>query len=344
MSTSSESKKQSDISQENNSPLLSVIIPVYGVEKYLPQCVESVLNQTFCDIEIILADDGSPDNCPKMCDKYAAEDARITVIHKPNGGLSDARNAGILKASGKYLLFVDSDDFIAENSLEQIACALKNDGFPDVLFLNAVLYFDEDENTGRTQPYGYAFQKEDFYRKRKKEALTHLSSGGQFHVSACIKAVKRELISANEIFFTKGIIGEDVDFSVNLYLHASTYSYLDAPYYYYRQERQGSIMFKKSDKRFSDLLFIISKWATSADGEYKEQRDWILKFLFHQYYVLLSLYMSVGKELKTKSTRASLRYFAYLLKHTDNKKAQILYIFLKIFGVTPVSGLINKIP
>lgn len=341
MSSVSESKKQSNVSKATNSPLLSIIIPVYGVEQYLSQCVESVLSQTFRDIEVILADDGSPDNCPGMCDKYAAEDTRVTVIHKSNGGLSDARNTGILKASGKYLLFVDSDDFIAENSLERIACALKNDSFPDVLFLDSVLYFDGGENTERTQPYGYAFQKEDFYGKSKKEVLHYLSRGGQFHVSACIKAVKRELISEKGIFFTKGIIGEDVDFSINLYLHASAYSYLGAPYYYYRQERQGSIMFKKSDKRFSDLLLIISKWAASAEGEYKEHKDWVLKFLFHQYYVLLSLYMGVGKELKTNSTRAELRRFAYLLKYTDNKKACVLYIFLKLFGVTPASGLIN---
>ena len=92
--------------------LISVIVPVYNVEKYLAKCVESIRKQTYSNLEIILVDDGSPDACPRMCDQFALDDARIKVIHKPNGGLSDARNAGIEAASGAYIGFVDSDDYI----------------------------------------------------------------------------------------------------------------------------------------------------------------------------------------------------------------------------------------
>ena len=94
------------------SELISIIVPVFKVEKYLKRCVESIRNQTYPDIEIILVDDGSPDACPQICDQYAQEDARIKVIHKSNGGLSDARNCGIDAARGKYIGFVDSDDYI----------------------------------------------------------------------------------------------------------------------------------------------------------------------------------------------------------------------------------------
>ena len=93
-------------------PKVSIIVPVYKVEEYLSQCVDSILNQTYKNIELILVDDGSPDNCPKICDEYASSDDRVIVIHKENGGLSDARNTGIKKATGKYLMFVDSDDWI----------------------------------------------------------------------------------------------------------------------------------------------------------------------------------------------------------------------------------------
>ena len=89
----------------------SVIIPIYKVEQYLRQCVDSVLAQTYTDVEIILVDDGSPDSCPAICDEYAKKDSRIKVIHKPNGGLSDARNAGLDMAQGEYVLFLDSDDW-----------------------------------------------------------------------------------------------------------------------------------------------------------------------------------------------------------------------------------------
>ena len=97
---------------------ISVIIPIYKVEKYLNRCVESVVNQSYQNLEIILVDDGSPDNCPKMCDDWAEKDNRIKVIHKENGGLSDARNAGLKVAMGEYISFVDSDDWIAKDFYE----------------------------------------------------------------------------------------------------------------------------------------------------------------------------------------------------------------------------------
>lgn len=102
------------------SPLISVIVPVYKVEAYLEECVASIRNQTYCHLEIILVDDGSPDSCPDLCDRFAAADARIRVIHKPNGGISSARNAGLREATGDFIGFVDSDDFIAPEMYEQL--------------------------------------------------------------------------------------------------------------------------------------------------------------------------------------------------------------------------------
>ena len=93
--------------------LISVIVPIYNVEKYLDKCVDSIINQTYKNLEIILVDDGSPDNCPQMCDDYAKKDSRIRVVHKENGGLSDARNAGMKVATGEYVSFIDSDDYIS---------------------------------------------------------------------------------------------------------------------------------------------------------------------------------------------------------------------------------------
>ena len=99
------------------SDLVSIIVPVYKVEQYLSRCIDSILNQVFQDFELILVDDGSPDNCGEICDIYELKDNRIKVIHKKNGGLSDARNFGIEKASGEYLFFIDSDDCVTSNCL-----------------------------------------------------------------------------------------------------------------------------------------------------------------------------------------------------------------------------------
>ena len=98
--------------------LISVIIPVYNVEKYINRCVDSVIHQSYTNLEIILVDDGSPDNCPTICDNYSKQDSRIKVIHKKNGGLSDARNVGIEHSKGKYITFIDSDDYISNDYVE----------------------------------------------------------------------------------------------------------------------------------------------------------------------------------------------------------------------------------
>lgn len=107
--------------------LISVIVPIYKVQDYLDECVESIINQTYSNIEIILVDDGSPDECPNMCDAWAKKDSRIRVVHKKNGGLSSARNAGIEVANGEYICFVDSDDFICKDALENLYNRIKGD-------------------------------------------------------------------------------------------------------------------------------------------------------------------------------------------------------------------------
>lgn len=106
-----------------NSPKVSIIVPIYNVESYIHKCVDSILGQTYRNLEVILVDDGSPDRCPEICDAYKAQDSRIVVVHKPNGGLSDARNAGLDAATGDYLTFIDGDDYYAPNAIEKLVDA-----------------------------------------------------------------------------------------------------------------------------------------------------------------------------------------------------------------------------
>lgn len=131
--------------------LISVIVPVYKVEKYIHKCVNSILNQTFNDFELFLVDDGSPDNCGKICDEYAAKDDRIIVIHKENGGLSDARNVAIDKAKGDYLTFIDSDDYVAENHLESLYKAIV-DTKSDIAVANITSFSDSKYDEKFYQP------------------------------------------------------------------------------------------------------------------------------------------------------------------------------------------------
>ena len=119
-----------------NTPLISIIVPVYNVEKYLDKCVQSLLNQTYKNIEIILVDDGSPDNSGIMCDEYAAKDSRVKVVHKQNGGLVSARNAGFDVMTGDWHMYVDSDDWIDLNTCEKLIAAINRHPDEDMVFFN----------------------------------------------------------------------------------------------------------------------------------------------------------------------------------------------------------------
>ena len=155
---------------------LSIVIPVYRVETTLDRCVESVVTQDYDDFEIILVDDGSPDRCPQLCDEWARRDPRISVIHKPNGGLSDARNAGIDVARGDFLTFIDSDDYIAPHTLSQVM-PLTNDAdlieypirqFPKTSYLlplTSHLYTDADDYWLQTKAYEHTYAWNKIYRR-----------------------------------------------------------------------------------------------------------------------------------------------------------------------------------
>lgn len=135
------------------NPVISIIVPVYNVEKYIKKCVDSILQQTFTEWELILIDDGSTDNCPVICDKYTEKDQRISVIHKENGGLSDARNTGLKKANGKYIFFVDSDDYIMPETLEHLCDAMK--GREDtIVLMDTLLVWENRTSTRKSLLYG----------------------------------------------------------------------------------------------------------------------------------------------------------------------------------------------
>lgn len=127
----------------NCDELISIIVPVYKVEEYIDECVKSLINQTYNNIEIVLVDDGSPDKCGNICENYKRTDNRIVVLHKENGGLSDARNAGMRIAKGKYFVFVDSDDFVSNNYIEILYDIIKKNN-ADIGFASLTRFFDND--------------------------------------------------------------------------------------------------------------------------------------------------------------------------------------------------------
>lgn len=217
------------------SGTVSVIVPVYNVEPYLRQCVDSVLAQTYGDLEVILVNDGSPDGCGKICDDYAARDGRVKVIHQTNRGLSGARNSGIGAAAGDYLFFIDSDDWIEPHTIEALHRDLTENGAGMAVGGIISVYGD-----GNRVP---AFTWDGMLCMGAGEAVGQLCRRDIFSVSAWGKLYKRELF--NIIRYPEGKLAEDTAIIIDLLIAAKTVTVRAAPFYNYRQRRSGIVHGKK---------------------------------------------------------------------------------------------------
>lgn len=205
------------------NPLISVIVPVYKVEKYLDRCVESIVNQTYKNLEIILVDDGSPDNCPAMCDAWAEKDSRIRVIHKENGGVSSARNMGLDIATGDYIGFVDSDDYVSHQMLN----AMLQNAIENCSDVVANLIDKKDNHASSNEVI------------TKNEAVAELIKGEWFRPCVWAKLYKSSVIGTMR-FDEHTAIGEDYYFNYLVFSKIDSLSTIDIEAYYYNIENEGS--------------------------------------------------------------------------------------------------------
>lgn len=226
------------------NPVLSLIIPVYKTEIYLAECLNSILKQDIRGVEIILVDDGSPDECPKICDRYAAEHSFIQVIHKENGGLSSARNNGLLAAKGKYVWFIDSDDYLLPSALKNVKSAMT--GYENIeVFSSGLMKYYEDTQAFKPEkvPYGKLFNKRGNY-------LWDNCPPGASQRFIC----KREFLINNNLYFQLGLLHEDGEWGFRMLYLAKSIKILEQPVYVYRIRTAGSIMSNITVKSAYDLV------------------------------------------------------------------------------------------
>ena len=227
-------------------PLISVIVPVYRVEEYLERCVKSILSQTYKNLEVILVDDGSPDQCPAICDACAEKDARVKVIHQENKGLSGARNAGINAASGEYLAFVDSDDYVSPHFIEELYQLLKDTGCAI-----GQCRFSYVKGEGLVEEGDSAFC---IYRGESlMEQLYGPEEKATCFVVAWNKLYRAELFKETGIRYPEGRIHEDEATTYRLFHVAKKLAFLDRALYGYYTENGGSITSVFSAKRLQWL-------------------------------------------------------------------------------------------
>ena len=207
---------------------VSVIIPIYNVKPYLERCVKSVLDQTYKKLEVILIDDGSTDGSGELCDELATVDERIIVIHQENQGLSGARNTGIRQATGEYIIFLDSDDaWLIVNGLEQLL--QRNTPENDLIIFKNVDFWEKGRST-RSNDYNVEILNQ---YPDAQTVFSHLVRTQTLRISACFILVKRHILIDNNIFFSPGIISEDLTWSLHLWQHIKTVFLINIDFYGY---------------------------------------------------------------------------------------------------------------
>lgn len=248
------------------SYLVSVIVPVYNVEKYLDKCIKSITNQSYRNIEIIIVNDGSTDSSGILSDEWQKKDNRIRVIHKENGGLSDARNVGIDASNGDWITFVDSDDYISENAIDEML-SVAEEGNYDIVIADAIHVFGAEE----APFYGYSVKK----HYNSEEAICKLWYQKSYLPSAWGKIYRKNIWK--DIRFTKGILFEDVDIMHELFFRAHDICYIDAGLYAY-VHRENSITTQDFSERDLDILKICDKIIDFTYGKSKNLKNAALAY------------------------------------------------------------------
>ena len=308
----------------------SIIIPVYNVEEYIEECVQSVLSQTYKDYEIILVDDGSTDNSGKILDRYVGIE-NVFVHHKENGGLSDARNYGLKRARGDYLLFVDSDDFFnGSKCLDKISRII--DSFqPDVIQYKKIYWYSEKNiKFDKQLKEGMYYDVLNLISILNKESLVSVSS--------CDKAIKRDIVLNNKLEYIKGLLSEDIMFSYQLFLNIKNIYLLNENIYAYRQIRRGSITATKSKKSFNSMYYIIMHWITFTNNN-EEYKKLYLNLISYWYLILRTDYPTEYYSSIQKQKFKELDIV--LLKYNENFKVKMAYKLSKKIGYNNMISILR---
>lgn len=243
-----------------DKPKISVIVPIYKVEPYLRRCLDSIVEQTYRNLEIILVDDGSPDNCGRICDEYATRDERIKVIHQLNAGLSFARNVGLAQATGDYIGFVDSDDWLELDFFEYLLSGVKRTG-AKIVMCSFVM-----EGGQRSQVIGYSEEQ----LMDQRTAMGELLQGTKMTTSVWNKLYCREVYE--NIRFPNGKVYEDLATTYQVYEKANQVLALPKGKYHYRRNSQG-IMMSKSVKNQLDYWAAAKDRFEALESKYPEYRE-----------------------------------------------------------------------
>ncbi len=308
---------------------VSVVIPVYNVKPYLERCVQSVLRQTYKDLEIILVDDGSTDGSGEMCDDIATRDQRICVIHQENQGLSGARNTGIHHATGEYIIFLDSDDeWLLSDGLGKL---IQAGDANDIIVFRCVDIWGDGRHIKRKE-----YDVENISKLPDSQAIfSYLVQTQQLHIAACTVMVRRMILTNHEIYFPSRLISEDLFWSLQLWQYVNTVKVLNL-YLYGYYHRQGSITTSLSIRVYTSYDTIFTYWEKKISHNCTNAQA-IASYL-------ANMWVSLGYDFNNLSDDEKPVALSILQKHIDllsygqslkSKLTKILVQFLRCrFAVT----------
>ncbi len=313
-------------------PMFTVIVPIYKVEKYLKKCITSILNQTYKNFELLLIDDGSPDNCPKICDEFKRKDKRVKVIHKKNGGLVSARNIGIKNAKGKYICYVDGDDFIRPNLLEEVNKIITDNKDLDMVVFNAERVFknhnqilDFDIKNGlydkkKLEKYIYPFM---MYDNRKS-----FCKGLVFPV-AWNKIYKKELLMKHYCQDERIKMGEDNAFVFECLLYSNKVYFINQVFYEYNQLNTTSFINSYDKNRFENNQLLTS-YIEKNIGNYSKTIENQIN-AFKAYWLIMAVFHEVKCHRKLFEARKHIKVEIKKNKSLEGISFKCLPIFAKGF-------------
>ena len=307
--------------------LISIVIPVYKVEKYLDKCIKSIINQTYKNLEIIIVDDGSPDKCPQMCDEFAQKDKRIKVIHKENGGLSDARNAGIDIAKGKYITFVDSDDYITDDYVEYMYNLIKKYNTKMATCETQIVHIESDEKKQEQ------FQ-ENIEVLTARDLFYKILFAQKSDVSAYSKLYETKLF--DDIRYPKGVVYEDTATTYKLIEKCDKIATGNKKCYFYCARPNSISKMSGFNKNEIDYIKNTDEMLKYLQNKYVDLEQAINRFELYANFRILRLLLFTTprdkqkeKEVFTKIKSKRMK----VLKYKDTPKRDKMAIILSFFGL-----------
>lgn len=302
----------------------SIIVPVYNVEKYLDECMSSLITQNYDSYEIILVDDGSTDASGKICDIWKGKSSKIKVIHKQNGGLSSARNTGLENALGEYIIFVDSDDYIEKDSLSKINACIKSD--TDIVITRLIhVYPDSKEirNSSITtlRDAGY------------EDCVRWIFEKSENCWPAPQYIIRKQYAVLHKLRFKEGFLHEDLDWTSRLFMQPSSISVCEYPWYYHRLQRPGSITTKGNAKRVADVYTMAAQ--LMEDLSDIDLEEWKISVISER--IASSLFSILVQYTKCDSADRRMivncvKENRRILETSKNKKIACFRVLYNVFG------------